>query len=241
MSNVSITWYTWLEQGRDINPSRQVLDAVARTLRLSPSEHAYILTLAGLSPAEVQTPTGRADAPEHVQRLLDAMVECPAFAIEPDWWISGWNAAYAKLYPNVAQIPASDRNLLWSIFTDPYVRKLLPNWETDSRRLLAEFRAEAGPRLDEPSHTSLIEKLLEASGTFRTGWEGRDIEGFASRERLFHHPRVGDLRLEHHQLAPLDQKDLNIVVYLPIDAQSSERLRRLLQADEEPESPNSVE
>ncbi len=137
LSGVSVTWYTWLEQGRDIQPSRQVLDAIARTLRLSPPEHAYVLSLAGYSaPPPPAEPIPQA-APPHVQRLLDALDSYPAYAIAPDWGISGWNPAYARLYPNVAAVPVSDRNLLWLVFTDPYVRDLLPDWESDSRRFLA--------------------------------------------------------------------------------------------------------
>ena len=230
LSGVSVTWYTWLEQGRDINPSRQVLDAIARTLQLSGAESDYMLSLAGHAggrpPADLS-----GHAPEHVQRLLDAMEGSPAFAIEPDWVISGWNRAYAALYPNVATVAAEDRNLLYLVFTDPYVRELLPNWTIDSRRFLAEFRAEAGPRLAEPRFAALVDRLKLESSDFAAGWDGHNIEGFTSRERLFHHPHVGDLRLEHHRLAPSDHPDLHLVIYTPVHGtDAAERLTRLLDS-----------
>ncbi|GAA4484051.1 helix-turn-helix transcriptional regulator [Actinoallomurus oryzae] len=231
LSGVSVTWYTWLEQGRDIHPSRQVLDAIARTLRLSVAEHTYLLTLVGYSPPEPNVRPIPRTAPAHVQRLLDAIEGFPSYAIAPDWFISGWNTAYAALYPNVATVPPEDRNLLWLVFTDPYVRELLPDWEITSRRFLAEFRAEAGPRLGDPSYAQLIERLLDASDEFRAGWKSHDIEGFASRERVFHHPVVGDLHLEHHRLAPSDQPDLHLVIYTPVlTTDAPDRLDRLLQA-----------
>lgn len=217
LSGVSMTWYTWLEQGRDIQPSRQVLESVAGTLRLSPAERAYVLSLVGYS-APVSAPDASPRvAPGHVQRLLDALAGSPSFAIAPDWSISGWNAAYAALYPNIATVAADDRNLLWLVFTDPYVRKLLPHWDEDSRRFLAEFRAEAGPHLGNPAVAALVERLQAASEAFRAGWTSHDIEGFSSRERLFHHPDVGDLRLEHHRLTPSDHPDLHLIVYTPVD------------------------
>lgn len=227
LSGVSVTWYTWLEQAREINPSRQVLDALARTLRLSLAEHAYLLSLAGYSAPQPQAAPIADAAPAHVQRLLDALAGSPAYAVAPDWQITGWNTAYAALYPNVTTVPVEDRNLLWLVFTDPYVRDLLPDWEVTSHRFLAEFRAEAGPRLGEFSY--LVNRLLEASAAFRVGWESHGIEGFTSRERLFHHPVVGDLHLEHHRLAPCDHPELHLVIYTPVQTTDTPtRLAHLL-------------
>lgn len=227
LSGVSLTWYTWLEQGRDIHPSRQVLEALARTLRLSMAEHAYVLSLAGYSAPQPQAAPIADAAPAHVQRLLDALGGCPAYAVAPDWQITGWNAAYAALYPHVATVPVADRNLLWLVFTDPYVRDLLPDWELTSRRFLAEFRAEAGPRLGEFAY--LINRLLDASAAFRAGWDSHGIEGFTSRERRFHHPVAGDLHFEHHRLAPSDHPELHLVIYTPLPGTDTPaRLARLL-------------
>ena len=215
LSGVSVTWYTWLEQGRDINPSRQVLDAVSRTLRLSAAQHRYVLTLAGFAPVSVAPADDVTDVPGHVQRLLDAIGDNPAYALTPEWGIAGWNAAYQRLYPNVATTPPAERNLLWAVFTDPFVRDLLDDWPVTSQRFLAEFRAEIGPRLGNPTLLGLIERLSEASDEFRAGWERHDIRGFESRERVFHHPEFGVVTYEHHQLRPSDQPELQLVVYTP--------------------------
>ncbi|NMH75750.1 helix-turn-helix domain-containing protein [Pseudonocardia xinjiangensis] len=240
LSGVSVTWYTWLEQGRQIKPSRQVLDALARTLRLSPAEHGYILSLAGYSaPQPIPEPSAEA-APPHVQRLLESLDGFPAYAIAPDWAIWGWNAAYTALYRDLARVPAADRNLLWLIFTDPYLRELMPDWGFMSRRHVAQFRAEAGPRLGHPSFSRLVQRLLQASAAFRAAWESHDIEGFASRERLFRHPVVGDLHLEHYRLAPSDHPNLRLVIYTPVLATDSpQRLRRLVGEESRPQAPTS--
>ena len=216
LSGVSVTWYTWLEQGRDIRPSRQVLDAVARTLRLSTTEHAYVLSLAGYAPPARSSDTADR-APGHVQRLLDALPGSPAFALARDWGIAGWNRAYAALNPRITTLPADDRNLLCLVFTDAYVRALLPDWQTASRRFLAEFRAEAGPHLSDAGVTAVVERLNAVSAEFRAGWTNHDIEGFTSRERHFRHPVVGDLILEQHRLTPVDHPELHVVVYTPVD------------------------
>lgn len=229
LSGVSVTWYTWLEQGRDIHPSREVLDAVARTLRLAPAEHTYVLSLAGYSAPTPASDPGPREAPGSVQRLLDSLATSPAFALTADWGIVGWNAAYVALFPPIADVPAEDRNLLQLVFTHPYVRRLLPRWEEDSARFLAEFRAEVGPHLGEPSVAALIDRLVAASPEFRAGWTSHELSGFSSRERLFFAPSVGELRLEHHQLMPSDHPELRLVVYTPVDdGETPARLTSLL-------------
>ncbi|WP_029145271.1 helix-turn-helix transcriptional regulator [Microbacterium luticocti] len=211
-SGVSITWYTWLEQARDIHPSRQVLSAVADALALTEAERAYVLSLAGYAPPR---PAHVEPAPAHVQRLMDALPH-PAYALAPDWGLAGWNAAYQRLYPRVADVPPAERNLLWLVFTDPYVRTLLDDWDVTSRRFLAQFRAEAGPRLADPSTAQLVQALTEASSEFRAGWESFDVGGFQSRERVFHLPDGSTVTLEHHQLRPSDRPDLQLVLYTPV-------------------------
>lgn len=227
LSGVSGTWYTWLEQGRDINPSRQVVDAVARTLRLDSSAHSYVLALLGYSsPLPAHAPPVPV-APPSLQRLLDSWAD-PAFALAPDWGVLAWNTTYRLLFPGIATVDVADRNLLWLVFTDPYVRALLPDWERTSRRFLSEFRAETGPRLGDPAHGMLVERLREASAEFREGWDSRNVQRFASRERLFQHPDVGLLHLEHHQLALSDHPEIHVVVYTPMpETDAAERLARL--------------
>ncbi|HXT45126.1 MAG TPA: helix-turn-helix transcriptional regulator [Pseudonocardiaceae bacterium] len=225
LSAVSVTWYTWLEQGRDVNPSRQVLDALATTLRLSNTEHGYLLSLAGYT-AAAATPRPAPQAPAHVQRLMDHLHGMPAYAITHDWSICGWNQAYQALYPNVASVAAQDRNLLWLVFTDPFVRRLLPDWEITSRHFLAEFRAEAGTRLGDPDCATLIQRLNTRSSEFAAGWSAHSVEGFASRRRAFLTP-AGQLTFEHHRLAPADCKDIHLVIYMPADADTAQRLIRL--------------
>jgi transcriptional regulator with XRE-family HTH domain len=226
LSGVSHTWYTWLEQGRDIHPSRQVVDALARTLRLSVAEHEYVLRLSGAG-APVPLP-GSDRLPAHLQRLLDALGPSPAYAITASWAIAGWNAAYERFYPGVATAEPGDRNLLWLVFTDPAVRALLGDWETDSRRFLTQFRAEAGARLGDPEVVALLARLEAASERFRTGWASRDVDRFSSGERRFEHPEVGALLLEHHQLTPADAPGVQLVVYTAAPGSETEqRLRRL--------------
>jgi len=212
LSGVSVTWYTWLEQARDIKPSRQVLDALARTLQLSPTEHRYVLRLTGHQPEHLLEDPHTA-LPAHVQDLLDALGQSPAYAITDSWSILGWNRAYEMLYPHISVVDPAERNLLWLVFTEPHVRELLADWKTDSLRFLAQFRSEVGWRIDEPAFDNLVTKLRTTSEHFRRGWDSYGLDQFTSRLRTFHHSRVGTLVLGHHRVTLFDCPDLHIVAY----------------------------
>jgi len=225
LSGVGLTWYTWLEQGRANHPSRAVLDAIAQTLQLSPAEHDYVLRLAGHEEATRETDSV---FPKHGQRVLDALGSCPAYAMAWDWTVVAWNAAYTALYPTISRTPATERNLLWLVWTDPEVRRLLGDWSEDRRRFVAMYRSDLGPRVGTPQVGALVRRLRETDPEFGEVWDDHDVDGFESRTRVFMHPVVGRLELEHHQMSLRDAPGAQIVVYTP--ARGSEvALGRMLQ------------
>lgn len=229
LSGVSVTWYTWLEQGRDINPSRHVLEAIAHNMRLTAAERGYVLELAGFTAAPTDAAAEPISVPDHLRRLIESLLPSPAFVVSPDWNIGAWNRAYEILYPNIAQARAQDRNLLQFIFTDPYVRQMLPDWPKTSRQFLAEYRAEARPLLGDPAHVALVERLQRQSTEFATAWAQHEVGRFSSRERRFHHPTAGTLAFEHHRLAPSDVPNMHIVIYFPLHGtETREKLETLL-------------
>jgi transcriptional regulator with XRE-family HTH domain len=230
LSGISIGWYTSLEQGRNARPSRSVLDAVARTLRLTCAEHAYVLSLAGyVARPRVEDRTPR-EVPTHTLRLLDVLGDFPAYVADPDWQIVKWNRAFEVLYPTVATVPETDRNALWLMFTDPYMRDLIEHWEAAGRRFAAAFRAAVGDRLCAPSVSMLIGRLLASSDFFRECWGEHDIEPFTPSRELLHHPVAGDLDLWHHRLTPTGLPDLHIAIWTPeMSTDAPSRLARMLE------------
>lgn len=213
LAGISVSWYTWLEQGREINASEQVLAAVARVLHLTEPEAEYVYALA--SPGRTQPPAPPNEAPVHLLNLIRAL-DFPAFILTSDWTIVGWNAGYEWLYGPIATTPPAERNLLRIIYTDPRNRELLPNWERDSRSFLAEFRAESGVRLSSERHRALVDSLTELSADFRAQWAEQAVGRFTSRQRTFTHPTAGELVFEHHRLVPSDAADLHVVIYAPV-------------------------
>lgn len=213
LSGVSGSWYTWLEQGRDINVSRQVLVAVCRVLDLTVAERDFVIALSEQGESPVLE---RAEPlPAHLQRMIDAL-DFPAFIVATDWAIAGWNARYEWLYPRIATVDEASRNLLALVYTDPQLREMLPDWERDSRRFLAEFRAESGVRLASPRHRAVVDRLTAASDDFRIQWAELAVERFASRRRTFRHREEGLVAFEHHRLVPSDAPDLHVVMYVPV-------------------------
>ncbi|WP_105565903.1 helix-turn-helix transcriptional regulator [Microbacterium halophytorum] len=213
LAGVSASWYTWLEQGRDINVSRQVLASVARVLRLTAAEADYVY---GLAERDDTAPVVRRERiPDHLQRLVDAL-DFPAFVVTTDWAILGWNEAYEWLYPRIRTVDPADRNLLWLVYTDPELREMLPDWERDSRRFLAEFRAEAGVRLTGPDHRAVVDRLMAENPEFRAHSAELEVQRFASRRRAFRHRDEGLVEFEHHRLVPSDAVDLHVVMYVRV-------------------------
>jgi transcriptional regulator with XRE-family HTH domain len=231
LSGVSITWYTWLEQGRDTQPSRQVLDAIARTLRLTEAEQAYLLSLAGYSvPAPSACEVVRS-ASAQVQPLLDGMGDLLAYVVGPDWQVVGWTSAFEAVYPTFATAEQAERNALWLFFTDPLVRETWSDWEAAARGFLAEFRADAAQHLSDPSLSALVQRLLDSSPAFRSAWERHDVGGHPCRKVVIHHRTGGDLFLKRHRLRFSDLPGLHMVVYTPVASTgTTARLRRLIES-----------
>jgi transcriptional regulator with XRE-family HTH domain len=220
LAGVSVSWYTWLEQGRPINASLDVLDALARVLRLDPIEREHLLMLAGLPARRLLSP-GRESVPASIERLLTVLEPAPAYVLGPRWDFLAWNVPLERLYPGVAQAPVDERNLVWAIFTDPTLRALIVGWEGEARRVLSQFRAEIVAIAEDPAVVSLVERLMVASPEFADWWPRHDVAGFETHRRTFAHPTAGTLMFDQQQLVPAGEPDLRVVVHLPIDGDDS--------------------
>lgn len=223
LAGVSVTWYTWLEQGRRINVSTDVLEALARALRLDDAERQHLLTLAVRAPAAHAEDV--ADVPDALVRLITSMEPAPAYVLGPRWEFLAWNRPQARLYPVIERLDDADRNLLWAMFAEPSVRPLLDDWPAQARRILAEFRAGTAALRDDPQVTTLVDRLRAASPEFADWWPQLDVAQFQTRLRRYHHPRAGELVFEYQQLTPSEWPSLRVVCQLPLPGDdSAERL-----------------
>jgi transcriptional regulator with XRE-family HTH domain len=223
LAGVSVTWYTWLEQGRRINVSTDVLKALARALRLDDAERQHLLTLAVRAPAAHADDV--ADVPDALVRLITSMEPAPAYVLGPRWEFLAWNRPQARLYPVIERLDHAERNLLWAMFAEPSVRPLLDDWPAQARRILAEFRAGTAALRDDPQVVTLVDRLRAASPEFADWWPQLDVAQFQTRLRRYHHPRAGELVFEYQQLTPSEWPSLRVVCQLPLPGDdSAERL-----------------
>ncbi|MBU6317708.1 MAG: helix-turn-helix domain-containing protein [Acidobacteria bacterium] len=225
LAGVSVTWYTWLEQGRRINVSADVLEALARALRLDDAERQHLLTLAARAPATAAGTDDVTDVPDALMRLITSMEPAPAYILGPRWEFLAWNRPQARLYPMIDRLDGDDRNLLWAMFAEPSVRTLLDDWPAQARRILAEFRAGTAAWRDDPNVVALVDRLRDASSEFAEWWPQLDVAQFQTRLRTYHHPRAGELVFEYQQLTPSEWPSLRVVCQLPVPGDdSAERL-----------------
>jgi transcriptional regulator with XRE-family HTH domain len=223
LAGVSVTWYTWLEQGRRINVSTDVLEALARALRLDDAERQHLLTLADRAPTAHADYV--ADVPDALVRLITSMEPAPAYVLGPRWEFLAWNRPQARLYPVIERLDEIERNLLWAMFAEPSVRPLLDDWPAQARRILAEFRAGTAALRDDPKVVALVDRLRATSPEFAEWWPQLDVAQFQTRLRRYHHPRAGELVFEYQQLTPSEWPSLRVVCQLPLPGDdSAERL-----------------
>jgi len=222
LAGVSLTWYTWLEQGRRINASPDVLTAIGRALRLDDAGIDHLLALAQPSASPIEAPR---EAPSALVRLIEAMEPAPAYVLGPRWEFLAWNQAQARLYPRIAELTGVERNLLWVLFADPSTRELIVDWDIHARQALAEFRAGTSALRGDAEFGSLIAALQSASAEFAAWWPEHDVSGFETRIRRFRHPGAGMLTFEYQQLAPVEWPGLRVTCQLPVPGDdSAERL-----------------
>jgi transcriptional regulator with XRE-family HTH domain len=222
LAGVSLTWYTWLEQGRRINASDDVLAAIGRALRLDTAGVEHLLALAQHGSTPIEAPK---EAPTALVRLIEALEPAPAYVLGPRWEFLAWNAAQERLYPRITELDGLELNLLWVLFADPFTRQLIVDWDIHARQALAEFRAGTTSLRGDDEFGELVEKLEAESAEFAAWWREHDVSGFETRIRRFRHPAAGLLTFEYHQLAPVEWPNLRVTTQLPVPGDdSAERL-----------------
>ncbi|MEL6890966.1 MAG: helix-turn-helix transcriptional regulator [Actinomycetota bacterium] len=222
LAGVSVTWYTWLEQGRRINASDDVLLAIGRALRLDEAGLEHLLALTDPGTADVVAPT---EAPSALARLLDALMPAPAYILGPHWEFVGWNEAQARLYPRLPELAPPRRNLMWVLFVDHATRDLIVDWDIHARQALAEFRAATSSVRHDAAMTELVDLLEDESPEFAAWWAEQQVSGFETRLRRFRHPTAGELTFEYQQMTPAEWPHLRVVAQLGVPGDdSAERL-----------------
>ncbi|OHX19104.1 helix-turn-helix transcriptional regulator [Chromobacterium sphagni] len=229
LADIGTAWYTWLEQGRDVQASAGVLASLAGALRLSEAERRHLFVLAG-------RPAPNAAAPgNHIEpsllRMLDNLRDQPAYITGRRWDILAWNRPAAALFGDYASLPPEERNLLRMVFANPAHRALLAEWDSLARAAMAMFRADYGRHAGDPVFEQLVESLLRDSADFRAWWPRREVLEPLSGIKLLSHPRQGRMSFEYSSFALLDGSERRLTLYTPLPEDDSAAKLAALLAD----------
>jgi transcriptional regulator with XRE-family HTH domain len=220
LAGVSTTYYTFLEQGRDVRPSRQVVAALAGALRLSSAERAHLFQLAGITPAADDQAQAETVVPV-VGAMVDRLDPFPAYLKGRRWDVLAANRAARALFTDWPARAPGDRNMVWWMFTDPAARKVYVDWEQEASDMLARFRAAAARRLEDPDFTDLIERLHQASPEVRSWWPRYEVAPVGGGTKHLHHPALGDVAFQHAVLQVADHPEQMLVYFTTADVPES--------------------
>ncbi|WP_428412424.1 helix-turn-helix transcriptional regulator [Pararhizobium sp.] len=226
-SNISPTWYTWLEQGRGGAPSADVLDRIANGLLLTEPErdHLHILAFGHPPEARYRQPEG---ITPRLQRILDAMSFSPAIIRTATWDVVAWNAAATVILTDYSKLPTDERNILRMMFSDERVRAAQDDWQSVARYVVAAFRADATRAGAGAEIQQLVDELSASSPEFKALWEDNEIAGLRDGVKRLHHPALGPIELEFSNFAVEGRSDLNMMVYSPANPEVMEQFRSLI-------------
>jgi len=225
LAGVSATYYTFLEQGRDVRPSRQVVTALAGALRLSSAERAHLFQLAGIIVAADDQAHAETVAPA-LSAMVGRLDPFPAYLKGRRWDVLAANRAARALFTDWSARPPGDRNQVWWMFTDREARKVYVHWEKEASETLGRFRAAAARRPDDPDFTGLIERLHQASPEVRSWWPRHDVAPVGGGTKHLHHPALGDVAFQHAVLQVADHPE-QMLVYFSTDEIPAAKLAAL--------------
>jgi len=230
LADVSTTWYTWLEQGRDVKPSVRALSAIAEALQCSVAERRHLFELAGQPEPVTPKPACQHITATH-QLLLDQLDPLPALVQNARFDIIGFNQALCALVQmDLSTVPDEDRNCIYLSLSDTRWRSSLADWEAVLPRMVGLFRASMTPYMDDPHWQALLDKFRTASPDFAHLWEKYEVECAANQLKTFRHPAIGDFALQQVNWWSAPRDGDRLVVYLPVDAAGEQAIATLAAA-----------
>lgn len=223
-AGVGLSWYTWLEQARDITPSAQVLLALSRALELSPPEQAHLFLLAGVAGPE-EPGLAEDEADEETAALVHALRPHIAYVLSPRFDVLVHNRAAEIIMADLVSRPPGKRNLLLWLFdgqTDWGGRR--QEWEATARANLMDFRTEYARHPDDPSYQRLVDELTGSSEVLRGWWAEHAVQAPEPVRKRIGHATLGPLNLLQSQSCLAHRPSLRLRMLVPAD----DRTRRIL-------------
>ncbi len=230
LAHMGTTWYTWLEQEREIRVSVDVLNSLASALMLTPDERRHLFTLAEQALPASEPPFEEKISPM-LERFIDSLGDIPCYVLGRRWDRIAWNAAACALFEDFSQLSVRERNLIWQVMTSTDRNRFVGDSEYMTRLILAEFRSDYGRHVGDPWFVELIRDLEAVSSEFRQWWTQYDVLEPVDRRKVMNHPVVGTLVFEHVTLLVPENSDLKLMIYNPLpECDTPNKLRQLMQA-----------
>lgn len=225
LAGVSVDYVVRLEQGRGLHPSADVVEALARALRLTPVERAYLFDLARQRPRGADQPATTAAPP--LARLVAGLSPLPAMLMNHRFDILAWNREMARLLLDFDTLPPPRRNSMWLCLMHPETRAMYVDRERVMREGIAHLRAAWAAHPEDRALTDLITECIARDEEFARLWVERDIEVNGRGHKMMRHPDVGVLAVHFEVLAPLQDPDQRLVIFRAADDESQSALDRL--------------
>jgi transcriptional regulator with XRE-family HTH domain len=227
LAGVGTTWYTWLEQGRDVRASLDVLEALSRALRLTPAERTHLVLLGrGEEPPPCKSDERVSPT---VRRLIENLGANPAFVMGRRWDYLAWNEAAIAIFGDLGAVPKPARNHVWMHFMDAARREMFPDWERSTRLIAAKFRADSARHIGDPEFERLIASLRKSSPEFCRAWKKHEVARSGEGRKTIVHPVVGTLVFEHAVFHPQEAPEQRLILYSPMaDEDTPDKLAQLL-------------
>jgi transcriptional regulator with XRE-family HTH domain len=212
LAGVSVTWYTWLEQGRDIQVSADVLERISSTLRMSSDEREYLFALVQHRPAPPSAARTE-DLSPTIARMIDSL-GVPAIVMTARWDVIGWNQLARRVVRDYSALPVGQRNLLRILLVEDEAYKQDPDlYEAMARRILAKFRVDYSQNAGNPAFEELITELAESCPAFHRLWNLAEVIG--KHDAVVTHPKGPGVKFEHSSYVPEGNPNLRLIVFTP--------------------------
>lgn len=223
LGGISLSWYTWLEQGRDVRPSTEVLERVSKVLQLSPEERDYLFSLVHQRPPPLSLDDQKLVVSPRVRRMIDAL-PIPAVIHTSRWEIVAWNKPAIGIFRDYKALPLEERNVLWLVLNNSEVDEYADQYRALVHNMVSKLRVDYSHAPGDPSFDRLIERLSASSPQFVELWGDYDVSGEMEGVSVVHHPELGRIIFEH-TCYQIEGTFLRMFVFSPIDEDSTHKLQ----------------
>lgn len=230
LAGIGLTWYTWLEQGRAIHVSAQVIESLSNVLLLNQQERMHLCLLAN-QPFPMDISGHQGTVSPILQHVLDSLLLCPSIIADQRWNVVAWNKAACLIFGDFNIMNVRQRNIVWAMFTNIYFKELYVDWDRHAKSLLGRFRLSCGKYIEDSWLNQFIDDLKVQSAEFNLWWPLHEIQNDSGVYKQLNHPAAGTLDFESSSFDVPDHSGYKMFVHVPlIGTDTSNKMELLLNS-----------